>query len=60
MNHTWKNNKKLKPLVRYQLLGGEQLKFGSVSAAFKIHLNSTEKNNENSTFLTKGNNTSDF
>ena len=54
MNHTWRNNKKLKPLVRYQLLGGEQLKFGSVSAVFKIHSTTTERTNDNSTFLSKG------
>ena len=54
MNHTWKDNKKLKPLVRYHLQGGENLRFGSVSAVFQIHSNTKEKDKENSTFLTKG------
>ena len=54
MNHTWKDNKKLKPLVRYQLKGGEIFRFGSVSAVFQIQSNTNDNNKENSTFLTKG------
>ena len=54
LNHTWKDNKRMKPLVRYHLQGGEHLKFGSVSAVFQIHTNSTVKSNESSTFITKG------
>ena len=54
MNHTWKDNKKLKPLVRYQLKGGETLRFGSVSAVIQIHSNTKENNKENSTFISNG------
>lgn len=51
MNHTWKENKKLKPLVRYQLSGGEKLKFGSVCATLQIHSSIRDASTENSTFL---------
>ena len=51
MNHTWKDDKKLKPLVRYQLLGGEKLKFGFVSAVLQIHSKSNDASKSNLTFL---------
>ena len=53
MNHTWRNNKKLKPHVRYQLDGGEKLKFGPLNAVFQIYSTADDSNNSasNSTFL---------
>ena len=51
MNHTWKDNKKLKPQVRYNLTGGEKLKFGCVCAVFQLHVTAKDVSAENSTFL---------
>ena len=51
MNHTWKDDKKLKPLVRYQLSGGEKLKFGVVPAVLQIHSKSNDVSESNSTFI---------
>ena len=51
MNHTWRDNKKLKPFVRYRLAGGEKLKFGSVSATFQIHSTTIDDSTDQSTFL---------
>lgn len=53
MNHTWKDNKKLKPQVRYNLTGGERLKFGNVSAIFQIQTDTCHDHSSNnqSTYL---------
>ena len=41
-NYTWKDGKKLKPEVRYNLTGGESLKFGNASATFQIQAHAYE------------------
>ena len=53
MNHTWKNDKKLKPQVRYNIAGGEKLKFGNVSAIFQIQKETCHdrSSNRRSTYL---------
>ena len=51
MNHTWRDNKKLKPLVRYQLEGGEKLKFGCVSGVLKLHSQTNDASKTTATYI---------
>ena len=54
MNHTWKNDKKLKPLVRYSLCGDDKLTFGNVKAVFRLQQNRNDQGKNDSTFLAGG------
>ena len=47
-NCTWKDGKKLKPEVRYNLTDGETLKFGNASAIFQIQAFAYEDRSSNS------------
>ena len=54
MNHTWKNDKKLKPLVRYSLSDDDKLLFGNVKAVFRLQQNPND-DGKNKTYLADSN-----